>query len=115
LKEIEQLKRNMAVMREVTDDWKENLAIMEEVSHDDRSVLQSVERLCKSSNRGNMIKIGLTLLAFPFPIVVDDVLGCSFLVAGLVQRKIRNSALYLEDINNSLPNLVKELKDSFVK
>jgi len=111
LEDIEKLKRNIAIIRDFAEDWKENTTIIEDVAQDDSSVLQSIERLCKSRNRGNMIKIGLTLIAFPFPIVVDDVLGWSFLAAGLVQRKIKNSALYLEDVNAALPNLMKELRE----
>ncbi len=58
-----------------------------------------------------MVKIGLTLIAFPLPIVIDDVLGLAFLTGGLIQRKIKNSALYLEDVNKIFPDLVKELQE----
>ena len=57
------------------------------------------------------MKIGLTLIAFPLPIVVDDVLGWSFLAAGLIQKRIKNSALYLEDLDKSLPSVLKELQE----
>jgi hypothetical protein len=57
------------------------------------------------------MKIGLTLIAFPLPIVIDDVLGWSFLAAGLIQKRIKNSALYLEDIDKSLPSVLRELQD----
>ena len=58
-----------------------------------------------------MVKIGLTLIAFPLPIVIDDVLGCTLLAGGLIQRKIKNSALYLEDIGKIFPDLIKELQE----
>jgi len=56
------------------------------------------------------VKTGLTLIAFPLPIVIDDVLGWSFLAAGLIQRRIKNSALYLEDVNDAFPSIIKELQ-----
>lgn len=75
------------------------------------AILEDIKRLCKGSNQGNLMKIGLTLIAFPLPIVIDDVLGWSFLAAGLIQKRIKNSALYLEDIDKSLPSVLKELQD----
>ena len=58
-----------------------------------------------------MVKIGLTLIAFPLPIVIDDVLGWAFVAGGLIQRRMKNSALYLEDVNKIFPDLVKELQE----
>lgn len=109
--ETQQLKKTVDVLRELGEDWKKNLAIINYAAKSDGTVLESVKRLCKKSNQGNLVKIGLTLIAFPFPIVIDDVLGWSLLAAGLIQRRIKNSALYLEDINNTFPNLLNELQE----
>ena len=87
------------------------MSIMNDVARNDGTILNSIKRLCKEHNQGNMVKIGLTLIAFPLPIVVDDVLGWTLLTAGLIQRKMKNSALYLEDLNRIFPNLVKELQE----
>ena len=111
MKEIEELKKTVGTLRELGADWRENFAIINDVAPGDGAVLESIRRLCKESNRSGMVKIGLTLIAFPLPIVIDDVLGWSFLTVGLVQRKIKNSALYLEDVNDTFPSLVKELQE----
>jgi len=112
LKETEELKRRTNILRELGEDWRKNIAILNDASREDRETLESIKRLCKESNQGNMVKIGLTLIAFPLPIVIDDVLGWSFLAAGLIQRKIKNSALYVEDVNKAFPRLLKELQET---
>ena len=108
--DLEKLKKKADILRELGDDWKENMEIVNDIQKDG-SMLEAINRLRKESNQGNMIRIGLTLIAFPFPIVVDDVLGWSFLAAGLIQRRIKNSAAYLEDINKTFPNILKELRE----
>ncbi len=111
LKETEKLRKTSVTLRELAQDWKVNAAIMNDLSRRDQAVLTAIKRLCKDGNRSDLIKIGLTLVAFPLPIVIDDVLGWSLVAAGLIQRKMKNSALYLEDVNKAFPDLVKELQD----
>ena len=111
LEDMERLKLKADILRELSDDWRKNTATLSAAVKGREAILEDIKRLCKESNRGNLMKIGLTLIAFPFPIVVDDVLGWSFLVAGLIQKRIKNSALYLEDLDKSLPSVLKELQD----
>jgi len=111
LKENVQLKKTVDVLRELAEDWRKNTAIINDAARGDGAMLESIKRLCKESNQGNMAKIGLILIAFPLPIIIDDVLGWSFLTAGLIQRKIKNSALYLEDVNSIFPRLVREMQE----
>ncbi len=111
LKETQQLRKTSDILRELAGDWRINMTIMNDIARRDGTVLKSIKRLCKESNQGNMVKIGLTLIAFPLPIVIDDVLGLTLLAGGLIQRKIKNSALYLEDVNKNFSNLVKELQE----
>ncbi|MCW3980225.1 MAG: hypothetical protein NWF11_01990 [Candidatus Bathyarchaeota archaeon] len=110
MKNIEELRRKIDLLHDYAKDWQDNIAIIGDVAKGDASTLQSIDRLCKSKNQGNLIKLGLTLIAFPLPIVIDDALGYPLLVAGLVQRRIKNSALYLEDTSSELPSLLKELQ-----
>jgi hypothetical protein len=109
--EIDELKKTVDTLRELRKDWRENTTIINDVAKGNSPMLGSIRRLCKKSNQGNLVRIGLTLIAFPLPIVIDDALGWSFLAAGLIQRKIKNSALYLEDVNETFPRLAKELQE----
>lgn len=96
----------------MSQDWRKNIAIMGDATSEHATMVESLKRVCRKNNQGNMIKIGLTLIAFPFPIVIDDVLGWSFLAAGLIQRRIKNSALYVEDPSETLVHMVKELQET---
>jgi len=111
LKEIAELKKTFAMLRELSEDWKENIAIVNSARAEYGTTRKSIKRLRKKNNQGNLVRIGLTLISFPLPIVIDDILGLSFLAAGLFQKKIKNSALYLEDVNKTFPHLVKELQE----
>ena len=111
MNETQQLKKTSDTLRELAEDWRMNIAILNDIARKDSTMLNSIKRLCKESNQGNMVKIGLTLIAFPLPIVIDDVLGWAFLTGGLIQRKIKNSALYLEDVDKIFSNLVRELQE----
>lgn len=109
--EIDELKKTVDTFRQLGEDWRENMAIIGDAVGGNKATLQSIKRLCKKSGQGSMVKTGLTLIAFPLPIVIDDVLGWSFLAAGLIQRKMKNSTLYLEDVSKTFPHLVKELQE----
>ena len=108
--EVLQMKNKIELLQELGEDWKKNFDIIKETAKGNEAMFQSIKHLYKKGNQGNMMKIGLTLLAFPLPIVIDDVLGCSFLAAGLIQRKIKNSAIYLEDVNKTFSNTLKQLQ-----
>jgi uncharacterized coiled-coil DUF342 family protein len=112
LKKTDELRKKINASHELGEDWRENTAIVNDAFGGYGAVLRSIEHLCNTSSQGSMVKIGLTLIAFPVPIIIDDVLGWSFLAAGLIQRKIKNSALHLEDIENTFPRLLKELQET---
>ncbi len=111
MKRIDELKKTVDTFRQLGNDWRENMAITRDAVEGNKAMLKSIKSLCKESDKGNMVRIGLTLIAFPLPIVVDDVLGWSFLAAGLIQRKMKNSALYLEDVDNAFSNLIRDLQE----
>jgi hypothetical protein len=105
-------KKKLSVLKELNEDWRENLAATRSLGQGKEEVIQSISRLSKKNNQADLMKIGLTLVACPLPIVVDDVLGWTLLAAGLVQKKIKNSGLYLEDIQEETTKIVKELHNS---
>jgi hypothetical protein len=110
LKKTDELKKRVETLRQLGQDWKENMTVLDNAAGGNKATLQSIRRLCKKNSQGSLVKTGLTLIAFPLPIVVDDVLGCSLLAAGLIQRRIKNSALYLEDLKDAFPNIIREMQ-----
>lgn len=104
-----ELKQEVDILREYCQHSKENLAILNDLNGGNKALINSINQLCRKSNQGNLAKIGLTLIAFPFPIIIDDLLGWPFLIAGLIQKKIKNSALYIDDPNKTFSHLQREL------
>ena len=109
---MDELKTTADIVRELGEDWRENMHIVNSALEGSEDILEAVRRLDRKSNQGAMVKVGLMLLAFPLPIVVDDLLGLSLVAAGLAQRKIKNSAAYVEDVQGTLQKLLRELRES---
>jgi hypothetical protein len=70
--------------------------------------LRHTQRLWKQGKRPILIQVGIALIAFPDP-TISDVVGAAFVAAGLIQLKMRNSALHVEDVYKTFPKVVKEL------
>jgi hypothetical protein len=70
--------------------------------------LRRTQKLWKQKNGSWLIKAGLALVAFPDP-TISDVVGAAMIAAGLVQLKMRNSRLHVEDVYKTFPRVVKEL------
>lgn len=109
MRDPEEAKRVLKIIQEITKDWEENSRILQNYFRDFKQVERALGRTKKPSKQSNLIKLGLTFLAFPIPIIVDDALGCSLLAAGLIQKRLRNSTLYIEDLPDLLPQLTKEI------
>jgi hypothetical protein len=70
--------------------------------------LHSTQKLWKQGNKNLLIKAGLAMIAFPDP-TISDVAGAAMVAAGLIQLKMRNSALHIDDVYKTFPKVVKEL------
>lgn len=70
--------------------------------------LRSTQKLWKRGNNSFLIKAGLALIAFPDP-TISDVLGSALVAAGLIQLKLRNSTLHVEDVYKIFSKVIKEL------
>lgn len=101
-----------------TDDLKALTQAVQELSlssketagaiHDFSDELRNTKRLWKQGKRPILIQVGIALIAFPDP-TISDVVGAAFIAAGLIQLKMRNSALHMEDVYKTFPRVVKEL------
>jgi len=99
------------VLQELGLSYEETLEVMKGLAKDSRYV----ERLWKKGDETKLIKIGLALIAFPDP-TISDILGTLLVSAGLIQAKMKRSALHVEDVyktfqdvNRNLPRIKQEL------
>jgi len=70
--------------------------------------LRSTQKLWRRGNNSFLIKAGLALIAFPDP-TITDILGSAMVAAGIVQMKMKRSALHVEDVYKTFPKVIKEL------
>lgn len=70
--------------------------------------LKSTQKLWRTDNSSALVKLGLLLIAFPDP-TVSDIVGSALVAAGLIQMKMRNSALHMEDVYRTFPTVLREL------
>jgi len=70
--------------------------------------LRSTQKLWKQGSKSFLIKAGIAMIAFPDP-TISDVIGSAMVAAGLIQMKMRNSALHVDDVYKTFPRVVKEL------
>jgi len=70
---------------------------------------RSIENLSKKRDNSLLIKVGLLLLAFPDP-TISDLAGTLLISAGLIQKKIKRSALHIEDVPATFQDIMKNLQ-----
>jgi hypothetical protein len=93
------------MLRELGLSYKETANIMSELTRE----LQLSRHLWKRNNGSMLVKVGLALIAVPDPFIVTDVLGAALVTAGVIQTKVKNSKLYVEDVYKTFPKVVRKL------
>jgi len=96
------------VLRQLSLSRKETMNTMNTVMRGVSEELVSTQKLWRKGNNSFLIKAGLALIAFPDP-TISDVVGSAMVAAGLIQLKMRNSVLHVEDVYKTFPSVVKEL------
>lgn len=69
----------------------------------------AVEKLWREGNRSKLIQIGMALIVFPEPTPLSETIGSSLVVAGFIQKAIKNRSIYMEDIPKSLTSAFREI------
>jgi len=96
------------VLRELSLSRRETVSTMDRVMQSFTEELRSTQKLWRKGNNSFLIKAGLALIAFPDP-TISDVIGSAMVTAGIIQLKMRNSTLRVEDVYKTFPRVVKEL------
>lgn len=104
----EELKKLADALRESASNRAETAHILHSSMKGFTGELQSTQKLWRKSGNPVLIKIGLALIAFPDP-TISDVVGSALVAAGLIQLKMKNSALHVEDVYKTFPQVLKEL------
>ncbi len=104
--EPSELKSLVDVLRELGLSYEETVDAMNGVAKE----VRSVRHLWKKGDNSRLIKIGLYLIAFPEPTPLSETLGAVVLSAGIIQKKMRQSYLGIEDVYNTFQGIMRDLQ-----
>ncbi|HDI07209.1 MAG TPA: hypothetical protein ENF76_02465 [Candidatus Bathyarchaeota archaeon] len=105
--DIKEIKSYIEAANELGESYRETLGTVAEASRE----VNELRKLWKQENKSQCISLGLALIALPDPFIVTDLAGTALVTFGLIQHKIKTSGLYLEDIQETFPKLLKELQE----
>jgi len=103
--EPRELKTTATVLQELGLNYQETLEVMKGVTKD----LRSTKSLWKDGDKSRLVKIGLTMIAFPEPTPISETLGAFILSLGLIQNRMKKSTLHIEDIYNTFQDVNRNL------
>lgn len=103
--EKEEIKRMGIVLRELGLSYSETLEVLHEMSKD----ANRAQKLWRGEKKSKLIKLALTLITFPEPTPISETVGAAVLVAGLIQNRIKNSTLHVEDVYKTFQDVNNDI------
>jgi hypothetical protein len=94
-----------AVLQELGLSYKETLEVMRGVSKE----VHLTKDLWWDNRKSKLIKIACALITFPEPTPLSESIGAAVLAVGLIQRRIKKSALHVDDIYRTYQKLNKNI------
>jgi len=102
----DELKSTVEALKELGLSYKESVDTIQGVSNE----IRYVRRLWRQENKSKLIKLGFSLIVFPEPTPISETLGAVVLAAGLIQKKVKQSNLHVEDVYNTFQGVMKDLQ-----
>ena len=103
--EQKELKRMAVVLQELGLSYTETVEVVHEMSKD----MNNAQKLWRGEKKSKLIKIALTLITLPEPTPISETVGAAVLVAGLVQKRVKNSSLHVEDIYKTFQDVNSDI------
>jgi len=107
----EEMKATTKALNELNESYSDLFGALKGTARD----VEAAKKLWRAGNDSRLIKIGVALIVFPEPTPISETIGSCFVAAGVVQKGIRNRAIFLEDIAKTFKNTLKDVwavKDS---
>ncbi len=105
--ELKKLRTLRDSVKELSSSYAETLENLKGFS----DTLKSTKSLWKAYDKSKLIKIGLTLIAFPEPTPVTEIVGASILSVGLIKQRMNNNSLHIEDVYKTFQDVFKNIKE----
>ncbi len=74
--------------------------------------VNELRKLFREGHKSRLIKLGLSLIAFPEPTPISPTVGACFVATGVIQQQIKNRSIYIDDIPRTLKQIRNEIKSS---
>jgi hypothetical protein len=103
--EPKKLKTMSAVLQELGLSYKETMEIMKGVSKD----MRLSKDLWWDNRKSKLIKLACALITFPEPTPISESIGAAALAVGLIQRRIKKSALHVDDVYRTYQELNRNI------
>lgn len=98
--------KNLAAMlQELGLSYTETVEVMKGVSKD----LRHTRGLWRNGHKSKLIKLALALITFPEPTPISESIGAAVLALGLAQKRIKKSALHVDDLYQTFQDLNKNV------
>jgi len=99
------LKTITTVMQELGLSYNETLEVMKGVSKD----LNHTKGLWWDNRRSKLVKLAFALITFPEPTPISESVGAAILALGLIQNRIKKSALHIDDVYQTFQDINKNV------
>ena len=103
--EKQELNRMAVVLQELGLSYKETIEVIQEMSKD----ANNAQKLWRGDKKSKLIKLAITLITFPEPTPISETVGAAFLVAGLIQNRIKKSTLHVEDVYKTFQDVNNDI------
>jgi hypothetical protein len=101
----EEIKTAITTLNELNESYTDLFGALKGTARD----VKAAKKLWRAGNKSRLIKIGAALIMFPEPTSISDWVGACFVAAGVVQNRIQNRAIFLEDITKTFRTTLKDL------
>ncbi|MFA5572840.1 MAG: hypothetical protein WDA42_07010 [Candidatus Bathyarchaeia archaeon] len=106
---IKEAKKTAEIAVEVAKGYRDNQREACKALQETKKQAIGVRSLWREGNKSKLIEMGIALIIFPEPTPISEIIGVGFLVAGGVQRGVKNRSAYMEDIPKSITNALRDI------
>ncbi len=99
------MKRIVLVLQELGLSYAETLEVINDIAKD----VNKTKKLWRDGYKSKLIRIALALITFPEPTPLSETMGAAVLVAGLIQNKVKNSTLHVEDVYKTFQDVNNDI------
>ena len=101
----EQVKNATKALKELNESYIDIIGAVKDTAN----VAKDTKKLWREGHKSKLIKIGISLIIFPEPTPISEIIGACFVAAGTVQKGIQNRAIYIEDITKAFKSTLKDV------